>query len=129
MGRSILSIVAGYLTMVVGVSGALAFAAVVVLGGLPTEPTPFTGPTYFLWIELGIGLLAAAAGGYVCVYIARHHPMQHIAVLAVLMAVLGVVSVMVDDGLKPLWSSIAVPLVGILGVVWGGHMRAKHQQP
>lgn len=114
--------------MAVGVSGALAFAAVLVLGELPTDLAAFEAPTSLLLIELVIALLAAAAGGYVCVFVARRYPMRHLAVLATLMLVLGVVSAMLEDGFKPMWSLIAVPLVAVAGLGWGGHMRVKHQQ-
>lgn len=128
MGRSILAILAGYLTMLVGVSGALAFAAVVVLGELPTEPRPFDGPTSFLWIELVIALFAAIAGGYVCALVARDAERKHVRILAGLMLVLGAVSVATETGLKPLWSSVAVPLVGIVGVWLGGQLRLRHRR-
>ena len=128
MGRSILAILAGYLTMLVGVSGALAFAAVVLLGEIPTEPKPFDGPAYFLWVELLISLLAAIAGGYVCALVAKDAERKHIAVLIGLMLVLSVVSIAVEAGLKPRWSSIAVPLAGILGVWLGGRLRLVHRR-
>lgn len=127
MGRSILAILAGYLTMLVGVSGALALAAVVVLGELPTEPKPFDGPAYFLWIELVISLLAAIAGGYVCAFVARTRERTHVLVLAGVMVVLGAITVLTDEGLKPLWSSLAVPVVGLVGVWIGGGLRLRHK--
>lgn len=128
MGRSILAVVAGYLTMVVGVSGALAFAAVVVLGTLPTEPKPFDGPAYFLWIEVLISLLAAVAGGYVCAWLARDRERTAVLYLAGLMVVLGAVTIVTDQGLKPLWSSVAVLVVGLAGVWLGRLARLRHRR-
>ncbi len=127
MGRSILSIFAGYLTMVVGVSGALAFAAFLVLGEIPTEPKPFEGPVYFLWIELLISVLAAIAGGYVCAFIAGDREMRHVLILAGLLVIFGVLSAGLEAGAKPLWSSLAVPVMGVVGLWIGGRLRLRHR--
>lgn len=114
--------------MIVGVSGALAFAAVVLLGEIPTEPQPFDGPAYFLWVELLISVLAALAGGYVCALVAKDAERKHIVALIGLMLVMSAISIAAEAGLKPLWSSVAVPLVGILGVWLGGRLRLVHRR-
>ena len=48
--------------------------------------------------------------------------------LAGLMLVLGALTVFTDQGLKPLWSSLAVPVVGIVGVWLGGKARLRHRE-
>ena len=126
MKRSILSVVAGYFTMMVGVSGGLAFMLLVAGSDMPSEPQPFDGPAWILWFELAVSALAATAGGWVCARLAPKNPMRHAQALAGLMGVLGVVSVVGELGLKPLWSSIAVVVVGIAFTLLGARLRSPH---
>lgn len=128
MKRSILSVFLGYLTMVVGVSGGLGFAALLLLGELPTEPGPYEGPASFLYAEVAIGLASAIAGGYVCAWVAPRRPMRHAAVLIGLLVVFGGLSVVLEAGLKPLWSALAMPVVGAAGVWLGARLRTRDRE-
>jgi hypothetical protein len=43
------------------------------------------------------------------------------------MLILGIVTVITDDGLKPLWSTIAVIVLGAAGVPVGARVRLAHE--
>ena len=60
MLRSVLAVLAGYLTMVVAVTGSLGFLFLVWGDAFPQTPGPYTGPAYVLVIVLGISLFVAA---------------------------------------------------------------------
>lgn len=122
MKRSILSVLAGYFTMMVGVSGGLAFMMLVAGSDMPREPRPFDGPVWILAFEITVSALAAIAGGWVCARLAPRNPMRHAQVLVGIMGALGIVSVVGELGLKPLWSSIAVVVVGIAGALLGARL-------
>ena len=126
MGRSILSVIAGYFTMLIAVTGALGFLFLVAFDEFPTDPAAaYTGGAWVLWAELGVSGLAAAAGGYVCAWVARRRPLAHAGALTGLVAVLGIVSALTDAGLKPLWSSIGIVLIAIPAIMAGAWLRAR----
>ncbi len=125
MGRSVLAIFAGYLTMLVVVTGSIGFLFLIAFDAFPTEPGPYQGPSYVLWLELAFSGVAAVAGGYVCAHVARGRPLRHAAILIAVALVLGVVSAVLEAGLKPLWSSVAIPAVAPLGIWLGAWLRAR----
>jgi hypothetical protein len=126
MLRSAIAIVAGYLTMLIGVMAFFAFVVFVAFGGPPGDPKTFEPPAWLVALELVVTPILAGLGGYVCAWIARRKPMQHALVLVGVMVVLGVFSVITDRGAKPLWSSIAVPALGCLAVPVGARVRRAH---
>lgn len=128
MPRSALAIVAGYLTMMLGVTTFFAFVIMVLLGGRPGNPKSFDAPTWLYVLELVVTPILAAAGGYVCAWIARRHQMRHALVLVGVVLALGVVSIVQEAGMKPLWSSIAVVVLGAAAVPIGARVRIAHQQ-
>ena len=130
MKRSIIAVLAGYVTMVVAVGIGLALLLVAFGDGFapPEEPRPFDGPAYILVLEVVVSALAALAGGYVCAWIARRNELAHALGLLGLMVPLSVLSAVGEAGLKPLWSSIAVALVGVGGVVLGALLRRRHRE-
>src|SRR5687768_5924880 len=120
MLRSILCVVLGYLAQFVGVM--IFFVVVMAILGAQ-DPKTFQPPAWLLAAELVVAPLAAAAGGYVCAWIARVRPMRHVYILMALMAVLAVVSIIGEQGLKPLWSVVAVPVLGLAGTYAGARLR------
>jgi hypothetical protein len=115
--RSILAVIAGYAALVLGVGVFLAFLMFSFPGAFPSEPGPYTGPAWILLLELAFsGLVAGRA------------ELKHALVLVGLMTVLGVVSALFEAGLKPLWSSLAMPVVGGLGVLMGAKLRQRHRE-
>lgn len=126
MLRSALAVLAGYLTMVVAVTGALGFLFLVFHDAFPQTPGPYTGPAYVLVLELVVALLAAICGGYVCALVARRKPLHHAAALAGLMLALGVVSILGEAGMKPLWSTLSIVLASPLAAISGAWLRGRH---
>lgn len=124
MIRSILSILGGFFTMAVSVSSLIALLMVIARDQFPETPGPYTGASWVLVVEIFFSLLAALAGGYVCAWIAKRNLVKHAAVLAGIIVCLGVVSVIGEQGMKPLWSSIMVSLMGPIGVLAGARFRA-----
>lgn len=127
MLRSILAILAGHLTMILGVTSTLAILMFAARDQLPREPGPFHGPAWILWVEIVSGLAVAVLGGYVCALVARRRELLHGLVLAGIVLALGLLSAAMESGMKPLWSSIAVTAVGVLGVIAGARWRAAHR--
>lgn len=128
MGRSIVAVVAGYLAMFIGVAIGLAILLASFPDAFPDQPGPYDGPTFVLVLEIVMSLLAALAGGYACGYVARSKEVQHAAVLVGLMAVLGVVSLIGEAGLKPLWSSLAILVLPPAAVLYGAVLRRRQRE-
>jgi hypothetical protein len=125
MIRSILSVIAGYLVNVIGVSTFFAVVLFALFGGVPKDPSAFQPPAWLYAAELVSTPLIALAGGYVCAWLAKRREMAHGFALAGLMLVLGVVTAVFDAGMKPLWSTAAVVVLGVLGVLGGAFMRSR----
>lgn len=126
MLRSILAVLGGYVTLIIGVT---AFFAILLFTNpemRQMDPTaPFDGPAWILWAELGVSGVVALFGGYVAAWIAGRQELAHGAALAGLMLVLGLVSVIGESGSKPLWSSVAVATLPAAVAVLGAALRAR----
>ena len=127
--RSIGAVLGGYLTMVLGVSTLLALLFFAFRDDFPREPGPYEGPAIVLVLELLGGFIAAVVGGFVCALIARRAEMKHAYALVALLVPLSAISLYVDAGLKPLWSSLLTPVVAIAGVLLGARLRARRASP
>jgi hypothetical protein len=126
--RSILAVIAGYATLVLGVGVFLALLLFLFPGAFPAEPGPYTGPAWILALELVFSGLVAVGGGYVCGLVAGRAELGHALVLVCVMAALGLASAFVEAGLKPLWSTIALPILGAVGVIVGAKLRRRHRE-
>jgi hypothetical protein len=125
MIRSVLAVLAGYLTMVLGVTAFFAAVLTIAYGGMP-EPSAFRPPAWLLLAELLSGVLLAATGGYVCAFIARRREMAHAYALVAVVLLLGVASAVVDHGTKPLWASLALPVLAAVAALAGARLRLAH---
>ncbi|MDB4907755.1 MAG: hypothetical protein JWO05_2539 [Gemmatimonadetes bacterium] len=139
MLRSILSVVAGFLTMTVIVMvGTMALMAGMVPGGMKAMrdrmrkaggaggagamPTPT--PRY-LAANIALSLLAAIAGGWVTARIAPTSPMSYVGLLCAVVLVMGVLSArMPGSEAQPGWYRAGIPVVGVVGAVMGGLLRS-----
>lgn len=127
MWRSALAVAGGYLTMMIGVTTFFSFVVFVLLGGVPGDPASFRAPSWLYALELVVSAILAALGGYVCAWIARRREMRHALALVGLMAVMGIISLITEAGLKPLWSSIALTAVSCAAVPLGVRVRVAHK--
>lgn len=129
MVRSILAVIGGYVTMVIGVGTLIALLMVIFMGGLPEDMSqPYDGPVIVLVLEVVLGGFVAVGGGWVCGLIARRRELRHGVALAGLIGALGVLSAMGEVGLKPVWSLVLVPVAAALGVLAGARLRQNARQ-
>lgn len=116
MIRSVLAVLAGYAVL----------AAVVLLlffvwsgGEKPVDP-----PTRdFMLLSLGVGFVAAVAGGWVTARIAPGHRWKHIQALAAVILLLAAVNLFWTAGREPLWFQLGNIAVGVVGVFVGGSLK------
>jgi len=123
--RSVAAVIAGYATMVVAVTTFFSFIVYVALGGMPSDPKAFTPPVWLYVVELATTPILAGLGGYVCAWIARRREMHHALALAVVLAVGGIVTTLVEPG--PAWHGLALGALGVLGVPLGARLRIAHR--
>lgn len=128
MGRSILAVVAGYVAMFVGVAVGLTLLLLAFSDAFPSEPGPYDGPAFVLVLELLMSWAAAVGGGYVCGWVAGGRETKHALALGAVMLVLGVISAVVEAGLKPMWSSVALGTLSPVFVVVGAGIRRRHRE-
>lgn len=122
MLRSILAVVGGYITLIIGVT---AFFAIVVFFDPDLLDAQTPPPGWLLGAEAVVSVAVALIGGYVTGWLAPDRPFRHGAALAALMLGLGAISVATEPGLKPLWSSLFVALVPPAFAALGAQLRAR----
>ncbi len=116
--RIILGVVGGYVAMAVPI---LLWAFAVVPAVWPelatvngVAPEPDLKHPGFIW-ELPVNLLAGGLGGLACGLIAGKGRRLSAIILVALMIVMSIPALFYTD-VKPLWATIAAPLLGSLGV-------------
>lgn len=114
MGRSILAVVAGYLLFTT-----LSRSASYVL----TAVFPGAGTAGFA-ASLTLGLVAAVAGGNACARLAPSGPRVHVAILAGILAAIGLGLLLAPPAGIPRSVALAEIAAGVLGVLAGGALHA-----
>jgi hypothetical protein len=126
--RSIVAVVAGFGFMASTVMvGTIITTALFIPGGLPAAhgAAPTSVPAMFLAANLLMSFIGAVLGGWLAARIGSSAPFAHAAVLAAVAAVLSVVSaVQVPPGAQPGWYAVAIGIIGVVGVLLGGRLRA-----
>jgi peptidoglycan/LPS O-acetylase OafA/YrhL len=115
MIRSVLAVIGGYVVVAVAVMAL--FAA----WFRDEAQTPTSG---FMALSLAYGFVFTIVGGYAAAWIAGRAELAHGAALAVLMAVLGVVSLTLSFGQQPLWYQVALILSPLPAAPLGGWLRS-----
>jgi hypothetical protein len=127
MLRSVLAVVAGYLAMMLAVTTFFSFVIFLVLGVSPGEKPPVDPPAWLTVVELATAPVLAGLGGYVCAWIARRNEMRHAYALVGVVAVMNVVTIVAEGGMRPLWSPLALGVLACIGVVLGARLRVRMQ--
>lgn len=124
MLRSIGAVAAGFVTMVILVMiGSIAIAATTMPGGIAAlkqvqQGGPAPTPTLQVYVmNIVMSLVAAFVGGWVALRLAGRAPVGHLAALAVVVLLMGLVSAFVPGSAsQPTWYKLLIPLVGVAGV-------------
>jgi hypothetical protein len=121
--RSLLSVVLGYVVMLVAVlAGQVAFTA---LGsGITVQPGEQPDFAYFVF-NLSTGFFYLIIGGYVTALLAGYWELEHALGLAALSVVMSIVSMVKYAGDQPLWYSIAIIVLSVPGALIGGQYRVR----
>jgi hypothetical protein len=121
--RSVLSVILGYVVMLVAVLlGQVAFTA---LGsGMTVQPGEQPDTFYFVF-NLSTGFFFLMIGGYVTAILAGHSELKHALCLAALSVTMCIVSMVKYAGDQPLWYSISLMFLSIPGSLIGGHYRVR----
>ncbi|HZS08666.1 MAG TPA: hypothetical protein VFD58_27780 [Blastocatellia bacterium] len=127
MLRSVLSVAAGFMVMVITVVIGTALTARIMLGdaGSNTIQQP---PNSYLVASLVVSAAAAVLGGWVTGLIAGREPLIHAGALSILLLVMSAVSVLLTRGTpeaaaQPSWYPWVVTVLGAAGVLLGGVLR------
>jgi hypothetical protein len=149
MGRTILGVVLGYVTMFAVVF--LSFSAAYLAMGADRAFLPGRYEVSPLWLTISIALsvVAALAGGFVCATIARSRKAP--VALAGLVVVLGILSAIAQwqsprepskprdsqvanleammQAREPIWLSVLQPVIGACGALGGARLRQDRRVP
>jgi hypothetical protein len=127
VGRSVLAVVAGYLFLTVlsrSASYVLAFAFPPVARG---SGAPVVSGSLYVASTLA-GFLAAIAGGHACARLARRNEMAHVALLAGILAAIGLGLLANPPAGISRGKALAEVAAGVLGVLAGGALRASARE-
>lgn len=150
MGRAILAVVLGYLTMFAAVFILLTGAYLGMGTDRAFQPSSYQVTPTWLAAWAAVSVIAAVLGGLVCARIARTPtPVRALVVVVLILGALQAVGVAVapkptpeqqiragDVGVfdamvkarSPLWVAIATPIVGAAGVVAGAKAARRPRQ-
>jgi hypothetical protein len=149
MLRSIAGVVIGYvvLALIVFVSFSITYLVIGAEGAF--RPGSYDVSTLWLVISFVLGLIAAVVGGYVCAAIAKNSkaPMILAGIVLVLGLLIAIPVLMTPDSgtvqgregnvgnfeamqnaKQPGWVAILNPIVGAIGVIYGGRLRRVAQK-
>jgi peptidoglycan/LPS O-acetylase OafA/YrhL len=124
MGRSVLVVIGGYLSMAVVVLCGIILATVAFIpGGLNAAmapPGPEGLPRNYLIANLIVSFASASVGGWVVRRLAKSSKQSHVLAFIGLMVVMSAVSAMGANPGQPAWYPWVIPVVGIAGAAAGG---------
>ena len=122
MQQKFLAIIVGYLTAVVLVVvsfGALAVVAPEIMPNLNAGEKPGMA---LLIVSLLISFYSAIIAGYMTAHIAQSVEKQLAVVLGIVMMVIGVLTMVMEGGVKPLWWHVVMLLSLVPCTVWGSSL-------
>ena len=126
MGRSILSIIFGYLIVVAFVVG-----GEMALTALFPEAAPQPGElpdSAYLVYNLTSGFFCMVIGAYVTAVMAGRGAMKHAIGLATISIAMSMVSMVKYGQEQPIWYSVALMFMALPSALLGGFLRARQMQ-
>lgn len=143
MGRIIGGVVAGYAVMFVGVMGLMTVGWMILGAGGAFLPESWDISMPWMLLSLVVGIVAAMAGGYVCIAIAKDPSaiMWLLALILVLGFAIAIMQVLgpetpvrvrpanlsmgdaISGAQQPLWLAFLNPILGVVGVLFGARLR------
>ena len=127
--RNVLAVVVGYITAVIFV--VLSFGVLMrIWPGL--FPNPATGVLLgvgALAVALALNLFFAAVGGYVSALIAMGNRRRVAVILGLVMIVLGILTMLLEKGVKPLWWYGIFFILLVPCTVFGASLVEKKSRP
>jgi hypothetical protein len=120
--QAFLALVSGFATMAAIVAVMTALLRKLTPAWAGEEQSPKPG---YIFVNLGYSFLAAAAGGYVTGWIARHNPLIHVLALAITVLLLAALSALQQRGKQPVWYMLTLVAIAPLGVLAGGLVRLR----
>lgn len=121
--RTLAAVVAGYVTLAVGV------VAVSALAGALLRPAPSPTDWRLSLAFLVVAALCAALGGWVAAAVGRAAPLASALLLGIACCLLGLMLVATTSDGTPLWYRIALPLVAPPAAFAGGVLRVRRRPP
>jgi hypothetical protein len=132
MLRSILAVVAGFAVTALLVMISDPIIMLLMPGAIQTMPGGEMVPSAPYYIaNLIAGTLSAVVGGFVMAVIARQAIMKHLYWLIGVLVAFGIVSAATGGALVPLWYSVLVIALGIIGYYLGVrlYLARRGQEP
>jgi hypothetical protein len=143
MGKIVVGVVVGYLTMVVFVFVLFGLGWMVFGAGGSFKPNSWDPSFVWVLVTIAVGFLAAIAGGYVCLALANDTRaifwlLAVVLVLGFSMATMALfegappvgfrpsdMSMMeaMQNARQPAWLAFLNPILGVIGVLLGARMR------
>lgn len=123
MIKSIIAVVAGFLTVVL-----LSIGTDKVLEATGIFPPPSEMGLYITWmlaLALFYRTLYTILGGYVTAWLAPQNAMKHVWVLAIIGQIGGIAGVFAGWNLSAKWYPIALAVLAIPSVWFGGYLRTR----
>ncbi|NIM49022.1 MAG: hypothetical protein GTN62_04230 [Gemmatimonadales bacterium] len=118
MARSVFAVIAGYLVMGI---------AIMVLMVLWPQASRVLSSTGFMLLNITARFVAAVIAGYITGLVARQAELKHAAALVVFATVLALINFLLASSREPLWYQLANFMAMVLGVLWGGYLRAARR--
>jgi len=120
--HAFLALLSGFATMAALVAVITVLLQKLTPGWVGETGKPRTG---YIFVNLGYSFLAAAAGGYVTAWIARHNPLFHVLALAITVLLLAALSALQQRGQQPIGYMLSLVALTPLGVLAGGIIRLR----
>jgi len=120
--RSVIAVLAGYAAMAAVVVALTVIVKRISPAWAGSEATP-NAPYAYTNLMYSFG--AAMIGGYVAAVIGSHAPLAHACALAAVVLLLSIVSAVQIGDRQPRWYQLSLAIIGPLGAVIGGWLRAK----